>query len=120
MTLPWGLYQYNALPQGIKPVTNIFQERMGMLFLDMAVVVVYVDDIVIFDYEGLDAHLIDVTEILKRLQEAGFQVNPGKCIWFASSVNFLGFTITREGIQPQVSKIQGILNMAQPRNQKVV
>jgi hypothetical protein len=38
----------------------------------MAVVVVYVDDIVIFDYEGLDAHLIDVTEILKWLQEAGF------------------------------------------------
>jgi hypothetical protein len=26
MVLPWGLYRYNALPMGIKPAANIFQE----------------------------------------------------------------------------------------------
>jgi hypothetical protein len=26
MSLPWGLYQYNSLPQGIIPATDIFQE----------------------------------------------------------------------------------------------
>jgi phospholipid-translocating ATPase len=105
---------------GVKPATDIFQERMGMLFLDMDVVVVFMDDTIIFGYAGFGEHLLDVAEVLKRLQEAGFQVNPEKCIWFASSVNYLGFTITREGIKPQETKIQGILNMAQPRNQKDV
>jgi hypothetical protein len=62
------------------------------------------DDIVIFGYEGFGEHLIDAAEVLRRLEEAGFQVNPGKCIWFSSSVNHLGFTITREGIEAQVSK----------------
>jgi hypothetical protein len=45
-------------------------------------------------------------------------VNPKKCVWFAKSVDYLGFTITREGIKPQTAKVQGILNMQQPRNQK--
>jgi hypothetical protein len=80
MSLPWGLYQYNTLPRGIKPTTDIFQERMRILFLDMAVAVVYMDDTVMFGYEGFDEHLIDVAEVLRRLEEPGFQVNPGKCI----------------------------------------
>jgi hypothetical protein len=48
MSLPWGLYQYNALPMGVKPATDIFQERMGVLFLDMPVVVVFMYDTIIF------------------------------------------------------------------------
>ncbi len=47
ISLPWGLYQYTVLPQGVKVATDIFQERMGALFLDMAVVVVYMDDIIV-------------------------------------------------------------------------
>jgi hypothetical protein len=41
--------------------------------------------------------------------EAGFQVNPGKCYWFASKVQYLGFETAREGITPQNDKIQGKL-----------
>jgi hypothetical protein len=33
ISLPWGLYQYNMLPMEIKPATDIFQQRMGALFL---------------------------------------------------------------------------------------
>jgi hypothetical protein len=51
---------------------------------------------------------------------AGFQVNPGKCSWFASKVQYLGFEISREGISPQNDKIQGVLNMPPPKNQKEV
>jgi hypothetical protein len=48
------------------------------------------------------------------------QVNQGKCLRFQTSVTCLGFQITREGIQPQSNKIQGILNMKRPTNQKKV
>jgi hypothetical protein len=50
--------------------------------------------------------------------DAGFQVNPSKCCWFVSKVQYLGFEISRNGITPQKDKIQGILNMSQPKNQK--
>jgi hypothetical protein len=74
------------LPQGIKPATDIFQQRMGALFFDMPVVVVYMDDIIMFGYVDFVMHLMDVTEVLKCLSEAGMQVNPDKCMWFQASV----------------------------------
>jgi hypothetical protein len=52
--------------------------------------------------------------------DARFQVNPEKCHWFAHHVQYLGFDISREGISPQKDKIQGILNMSTPKNQKEV
>jgi hypothetical protein len=70
--IPWGLYKYNALPHGIKVAIDIFQVCMGVLFLDMAMVIVYMDDIIILGYLDFDEHLIDVEEVLKRLQEVGF------------------------------------------------
>jgi hypothetical protein len=111
ISLPWGLYQYNMLPMGIKPATNIFQQRMSAIFFDMPVVVIYMDDTIVFGYADLGSHLVDVTEVLRRLQAAGFQVNPDKCLWFQPAVTYLGFLITRDGIKPQPDKIQGIINM---------
>jgi len=78
ISLPWGLYQYNMLPMGIKPATDIFQQRMGALFFDMPVVVIFMDDTIVFGYADFGAHLIDVTEVLRRLQQVGMQVNPDK------------------------------------------
>jgi len=112
ISLPWGLYQYNMLPMGIKPATNIFQQRMSAIFFEMPVVVIYMDDTIVFGYADLGSHLVDVTEVLRRLQAAGFQVNPDKCLWFQPAVTYLGFLITRDGIKPQPDKIQGIINKA--------
>jgi hypothetical protein len=114
-SLPWGLYQYNMLPMGVKPATDIFQQRMSTLFFDMPVVVIYVDDTIIFGYADFNSHLIDVTEVLCRLEAAGMQVNPDKCLWFQPAVTYLGFVITRDGIKPQQEKIQGILNMTRTK-----
>jgi hypothetical protein len=118
--LPWGLYRYNALPMGIKPAADIFQERMSTLFSDLRQVVAYMDDLKALGFKDFEDHLNLLKEVLRRLMGAGFQVNPSKCCWFASKVNYLGFEISRNGITPQKDKIQGILNMAQPRNQKDV
>jgi hypothetical protein len=120
ISLPWGLYQYNMLPMGIKPATDIFQQRMGALLFDMPVVVIFMGDTIVFGYADFGSHLIDVTEVLRHLQQAGMQVSPGKCKWFQSAVTNLGFLITREGIKPQLEKIQGILNMQRPSTQKDV
>jgi hypothetical protein len=105
---------------GIKPATDIFQQRMSAIFFDMPVVVIYMDDTIVFGYADLDSHKIDVTEVLRRLQEAGFQVNPDKCLWFQPAVTYLGFLITRDGIKPPPDKIQGIINMQRPKTQRDV
>ena len=89
-------------------------------FFDIPVVVIYMDDTIVFGYADLGRHLVDITEVLRRLQEAGFQVNPDKCLWFQPAVTYLGFLITRDGIKPQPDKIQGIIIMQRPKSQQDV
>ena len=99
-SLPWGVYQYNMLPMGILVAANIFQEVMGSLSLDIERVIVYIDDIIILRNSTIEEHLKDADEVLKRLSNEGMQVNSTKSSWSVSEVDYLGFTITREGIKP--------------------
>jgi len=120
ISLPWGLFQYKVLPQGIKPATDIFQQRMNSLYHDMDTINTFLDDTMILGYRTFDAHLNDLVEVLKQLLAAGMQVNVAKCKWFHHSVTYPGFIITQEGIKPQPEKIQGILNMKRPTTKKEV
>jgi hypothetical protein len=118
ISLPWGLYQYNMLPIGVKLATDIFQQRMGALFFWHASCCHLHGQHHCLQLRQLDSHLVDVTKVLHRLQAAGFQVNPDKCLWFQPAVTYLGFFITRNGIKPQAENIQGILNMQCPNSPK--
>lgn len=70
ISLPRGLYQYNMLPVGIKPVTDIFQQRMEALLFYMPVIIIYMDVTIVFGYVNFRLHLVYVSEVLRRLEEA--------------------------------------------------
>jgi len=63
--LPWGLYQYNILPQGVKPATDIFQRRMGELFFDLPTTDSFMDDTIILRYADFQKPLANVVEVIK-------------------------------------------------------
>ena len=86
------------LPMGILVAAGIIQEAMGCLFLDLESVIIYIDDIIILGNSSIEDHLKDVTEVLKRLNNKGIQVNSTKSSWSVSEVDYLGFTITHKGI----------------------
>ena len=57
------------------------------------------------------AHMKNLDEVLTRLGDMGLQVNPKKTMRMNGELDYIGFTISKEGIKPQVSKIEGILDM---------
>jgi hypothetical protein len=93
---------------------------MNALHYDMKAVATFLDNVMALGYDTFDDHLVQVTKVVKRLLAAGMQVNADKCKWFHHAVTYLGFIITRNGIKPQSEKIQGILNMKEPKMQKEV
>ena len=105
---------------GLKIASDVFQEAMGELFADMENVVVYIDDILIIGTGTFEEHLVTVEEVLKRLNEKGMQVNAEKSAWAKPEVEYLGFLITRQGIRPQRKKVQGILDIKEPKSTKQV
>lgn len=74
----------------------------------------YMDDILIAskDQQEHEQHL---RQVFKRLQEAGININPAKCIFGVNRIEFLGHEITPEGVKPLQHRVQAILDYSRPK-----
>ena len=97
----WGKYCYKRLPMGIKNSPDIFQAIMMELAGDLDYASTYLDDILITSNGSFNDHLQKVDEVLNRLERAGFRANVRKCFFAEQQLEYLGYWITRQGIQPQ-------------------
>ena len=115
---PFGKYKLNRLGMGCVQSADIAQAAMGEVFRDLLdVIKVYMDDI-LFHHVSWEEHLLMIDEVLRRLQEFGFTVNPLKCEWAIAETDFLGYWVTKEGVKPWQKRIDPILKMAEPKTLK--
>jgi hypothetical protein len=115
--LPFGKYQFKRLPMGISTAPDEYQSCMERILGDLPFVIVYLDDILIFS-ENENDHLEHLRIVFKRLREYDVTLNASKCHILRDSVDYLGFTLTPSGIQPQAKKVEAIQQIAEPRNKK--
>lgn len=57
-------------------------------------------------------------KILNRLKEANLKIQLDKCEFFRKEVQYLGHTVSEEGVKPNTDKIEIIKKMAHPKKQK--
>ena len=84
---------------------------MNEIFADMEdVVVVYINDLFIFTKtDNQEEHDRIVLEVLRWLEEHDLFIKPEKCSFQVKDVEFLGMTISAEGIKMNDDKVQAIL-----------
>ena len=84
---------------------------MNEIFADMEdVVVVYIDDLLIFTKtDNQEEHNKIVLEVLRQLEEHHLFVKPEKCSFRVKEVEFLGITVSAEGIKMNDDKVKAIL-----------
>ena len=109
-----GLFRYNCLPFGISLALGIFQRVMESLLNGIPKVVVYLDDILITG-SNTDKHLQHLSEVLRRLQDAGLRLKADKCEFLSSSVVYLGHRIDAEGLHPTPDKVEAIRQAPTPK-----
>jgi hypothetical protein len=89
----FGFFECCVLSMGIRPVKQIFQSRMVIIFqpMEQNKPNTYIDDI--FHVKGQDyhSHLNILGEIFTQLLEAGMHVNLSKREVCATHEDFLGF-----------------------------
>ena len=120
IVLPWGKYSYQRLPMGIAGSPDIFQEKMSGLMRELEYVRVYIDDLLTISTGSLDDHLSKLRQVLVRLSMADLKVNANKSFFCATSCEYLGYVLSREGIRPQHKKVEAILALSPPKTVREV
>ena len=113
--MPRGKYKYQHLPRGLCNSPDIFQECMFELFLGLEYVRAYIDDLLVTSCSTFEEHL---EKVLSQLSEAGLKVNANKSHFAKFEIEYLGYWITWDGIQPLPKKIEALQNIAPPKNKK--
>ncbi len=98
--LPFGKYEYQRLPMGVAGSPDIFQEKMSDLMQELEYVRVYLDDLLTITKGDFKDHLQKLERVLDKLNRAGLKVNAKKSFFGKGELEYLGYWITREGIQP--------------------
>lgn len=80
---------------------------------------VYLDDIIIFS-NSFSEHMKDLEQTVALIESAGLKISPGKCDFARDSLNYLGHTVSSEGISVTADKTHAIGGMAQPHTVKQV
>jgi hypothetical protein len=78
----------------------ILQEHMYEIFSDLEYIHVYIDDLLVTSCSTFEEHLQKLELVFSRLSEAGLKVNANKSHLAVSEIEYLGYWITRNGIQP--------------------
>lgn len=113
---PYGQYEYNRMPFGLKNGPAVFQRYIHDCLrdlIDAGKVIVYMDDITIAT-DDLESHMEILTEVMRRLAKYELKLNLKKCQFAYETVNFLGYAASKEGIRPNESHIQAIKEYPMP------
>lgn len=112
---PLGLYEWVVMPQGLRNAPAVQQRRVTKALREYIGVFchVYLDDIIIWS-KSEEEHAMHIRLILDALRKEFLYCNPKKCEFFKTEIDFLGYHISRKGVEAQTSKVDAVLNFPRP------
>ncbi|MBW0520515.1 hypothetical protein O181_060230 [Austropuccinia psidii MF-1] len=117
----YGSYEYLVIPFCLTNALASFRNFVNGIFEDFLdiFVVVYLDYIMVFS-SSEEEHVKHVASVLQRLRDHNLFAKASKCVFHASSVEYLGYVVSSDSLQMDSSKVQKILNWTQPKNIKAL
>ena len=115
----YGIYQYNRLPMGLCNSPATFQRLVDIVFAGLIreCTVAYVDDLNIYSND-LRNHFRHLRQVFNRIRLAGLLLNPEKCEFFKTSISFLGYVVSADGIKTDPVKIEKVAKFPKPKMTK--
>lgn len=106
---PFGLHEYNRMPQGLTNSPATFMRMMMSIFGDQnfTSLLCYLNDLMVFAPSEQVA-LERVQLVFSRLAANNLKLSPKKCQFLRRSVKFLGHIICADGVKTDPSKVQAI------------
>ena len=110
-----GHFEYLVLPFGLTNAPAVFQALVNDVLGDLlnTCVVIYLDDILIFSRTP-EEHTNHVRLVLQRLLENRLFIKAEKCMFDATSVEFLGHILEKGQVRADPKKIWAVEEWARP------
>lgn len=120
-TVEGGHYEFLRMPFGLKTAPATFQRLMNTVLKEYInkICLVYLDDIIIFS-TSLQEHIQSLKLIFDCLQNANLKVQLDKSEFCKRETQFLGHIVTQDGVKPNPSKVDCVVNYPIPKNQKQI
>lgn len=116
---PFGRYRFLRLPFGINSAPEVFHRTVKQLFEGIEGVETYIDDILIWG-ETKELHDSRLRLVLERARAKNFKLNKAKCKVGLSEIKYLGHIFSKDGLKPDQSKVEAIIQMPTPECKKDV
>ena len=115
---PWGTFIYVVMPFGLCNAPSAFQRAMSFAFSDLLhkSMTVFIDDF--STHSSATEHLHWVRECLIRCRRTGIAVNPDKLYLAIKKGILLGHIVSREGTEPDPTKVEAITELKPPTDVK--
>ena len=117
ITTPFGLYEFNFMPFGLKNAAATFQRFMDKIFRNVDCVFVYLDDILVFS-EDQEQHKKHLDKVFSILDENNLKISLVKCIFDVPELDFLGYKVSFDGLLPTENKVNELKSFPYPKDSK--
>lgn len=117
----FGLFEFLVLPFGLMNAPGTFMKAMHDTFMEYLddFLIVYLDDILIYS-ESMEQHWKHLILVFEKLNSQHFIVKESKCELCRDKIAFLGYVVSKDGVNTDPSKVATIQRLAAPSNVKEV
>ena len=119
ITTPFGTYEFVRMPFGLKNAGQTFQRMMDEILNDLDFIFVYMDDMLVASRTEAE-HEDHFRQLFRQLAEHDLVVSPGKCQFGQRTIEFLGHTVSKEGVKPLPAKVSAIVDYPAPETQEAL
>lgn len=112
-----GFYQWTVLPFGLNIAPSSFTRMMTIAFAGLSPdkAFIYMDDIIVIGISE-NHHIRNIRSVFETCRKFNLKLNPQKCDFFRTEVQFLGHKCTNIGITPDPTKINVVQRYPVPKN----
>ena len=116
ITTPFGMFEFLRMPFGLKNAGQTFQRMMDEILCDLDFLFVYMDDVLVAS-RTMEEHIEHFRQLFQRLAAHDLVVSPAKCQFGQRRIEFLGHTVTKDGMEPLPEKVAAISQFPAPSTQ---